>query len=149
MENLENKIMNDLKSAMKSKDQAALRGIRAIKAAILLLKTDGSGQELDGENEIKLLQKLVKQRQESYAIYLKQGRNDLAQIEKEEIDIIKRYLPDELSEVQIKNIIQNIINDTGSSGMKDMGKVMSLANKEIAGRADGKIIANIAKSLLN
>ncbi|HMQ06382.1 MAG TPA: GatB/YqeY domain-containing protein [Saprospiraceae bacterium] len=141
--------MNDLKSAMKSKDQAALRGIRAIKAAILLLKTDGSGQELDGENEIKLLQKLVKQRQESYAIYLKQGRNDLAQIEKEEIDIIKRYLPDELSEVQIKNIIQNIINDTGSSGMKDMGKVMSLANKEIAGRADGKIIANIAKSLLN
>ncbi len=149
MENLESKIMNDLKSAMKSKDQAALRGIRAIKAAILLLKTDGSGQELDTENEIKLLQKLVKQRQESYAIYLKQGRNDLAQIEKEEIDVIKRYLPEELSEEQIKEIVQNIINVTSSSGMKDMGKVMSLANKEIAGRADGKTVANIVKLLLN
>ncbi|CAG0911255.1 unnamed protein product, partial [Cyprideis torosa] len=140
---LEEKIMTDLKEAMKAKDQVALRSIRAIKAAILLAKTDGSGKELDEAAEIKMLQKLVKQRQESYDIYKKEGREELAQTEKEEIDVIQKYLPKQLSEEEIRPIIKQIVVDTAASSMKDMGKVMGIAGQKLAGQADGKTISSI------
>jgi len=146
---LEAKINNDLKEAMKNKDQVALRGIRAVKAAILLAKTDGSGEELNEEKEIKLLQKLVKQRQDSLEIYRKQNREDLAVVEVEEIEVIQRYLPEQLSEDKLKELIGKIIQDTGASGIKDMGKVMGLASQQLAGKADGKAIAAVVKSLLS
>ncbi|MBK8621848.1 MAG: GatB/YqeY domain-containing protein [Saprospiraceae bacterium] len=146
---LEAKINNDLKEAMKNKDQVALRGIRAVKAAILLAKTDGSGEELNEEKEIKLLQKLVKQRQDSLEIYRKQNREDLAVVEVEEIEVIQRYLPEQLSEEKLREIIGTIINETGASGIKDMGKVMGLASQQLAGKADGKAIAAAVKSLLS
>ncbi|MBK6362008.1 MAG: GatB/YqeY domain-containing protein [Saprospiraceae bacterium] len=147
--NLETKINNDLKEAMKNKDQAALRGIRAIKAAILLFKTDGSGQDLNEEKEIKLLQKLMKQRQDSLDIYVKQNRDDLAIVEREEMEIIQRYLPEQMNEEELKKVIQNIISETGASGIKDMGKVMGLASQKLSGKADGKTIAALVKDSLS
>jgi len=146
---LEEKINQDLKAAMKAKDTVALRGIRAIKSAILLSKTDGSGTELDEASEIKLLQKLVKQRQDSYDIYVKQDRADLSVVEKEEMDIISKYLPAQMSEDELKPIIAAIIEKTGAAGMKDMGKVMGMASAQLAGKADGKTISMIVKSLLS
>ena len=146
---LERKLMDDLKAAMKAKDQAALRSIRAIKAAILLMKTDGSGKEIDETAEIKLLQKLVKQRKDSLEIYVKQGRDDLAQTEREEIEIIEKYLPAQMGEDEIKGIVSGIIAETGATSMKDMGRVMGMANKKMAGQADGKTIATIVKSMLS
>jgi len=146
---LEEKINQDLKAAMKAKDTVALRGIRAIKSAILLSKTDGSGTELDEASEIKLLQKLVKQRQDSYDIYVKQDRADLSVVEKEEMDIISKYLPAQMSEDELKPIIAAIIEKTGAVGMKDMGKVMGMASAQLAGKADGKTISMIVKSLLS
>ena len=146
---LEKTLMPDLKAAMKSKDQAALRGIRAIKAAILLSKTDGSGKEIDKAGEIKLLQKLVKQRQDSLEIYAKQGRADLAKVEEEEIAVIQKYLPKQLGEEEIAKVINEVITQTGASGMKDMGKVMGMANQKLAGQADGKTIASIVKNVLS
>ena len=145
---LEKRITTDLKDAMKAKDQAALRGIRAIKAALLLLKTDGTGEEITGEKEIKLLQKLIKQRKDSLEIYEKQNREDLAVTEREEIAIIERYLPEQISEEDLKNILRQIIEKTGASSMRDMGKVMGMANQQLAGKADGKTIAGMVKSLL-
>jgi len=145
---LERRITDDLKTAMKAKDQAALRTIRAIKAAILLQKTDGSGAELNEEMEIKMIQKLAKQRQDSYDIYVKQNRQDLAAIEKEELEILKRYLPEQLSEDKIKEVVDEIIADVGAEGMKDMGKVMGFASKALAGKADGKTISGIVRSAL-
>ena len=146
---LEQRVMGDLKNAMKSKDQAALRGIRAIKAAIVLTKTDGSGKELDEAGEIKLLQKLVKQRQDSFDIFTKQGREDLAIVEAEEIEILKKYLPTQLGEEEILPIVKEIIASTGAVGMKDMGKVMGMASSKLSGQADGKTIASIVKQLLS
>jgi len=146
---LEEKINQDLKAAMKAKDTVALRGIRAIKSAILLSKTDGSGTELDEASEIKLLQKLVKQRQDSYDIYVKQDRADLSVVEKEEMDIISKYLPAQMSEDELKPIIAAIIEKTGAAGMKDMGKVMGMASAQLAGKADGKTISMIVRSLLS
>lgn len=145
---LEERIMPDLKAAMKAKDQASLRGIRAIKAALLLAKTDGSGTEMDDQKEIKLLQKLVKQRQDSYDIFAKEGREELAKTEMEEIEVIKRYLPEQMSEDDLKKEIQDIISKTGASSMKDMGKVMGMASAKLAGKADGKTISGIVKQLL-
>ncbi|MBK9150288.1 MAG: GatB/YqeY domain-containing protein [Saprospiraceae bacterium] len=145
---LEQKIANDLKEAMKSKDQAAMRAIRAIKAAILLFKTDGSGEELTPDKEIKLLQKLVKQRQDSLDIYTRQGREDLAVVEREEIEVIQRYLPEQLSEAKLKEVIAGIIAETGATSVKDMGKVMGVANQQLSGKADGKMIAAVVKELL-
>ncbi len=145
---LETKIMQDLKEAMKNKDEAAKRSIRAIKAAILLQKTDGSGKALDEAGEIKLLQKLVKQRQDSLEIYEKQGRDDLAKPEKEEIDVIKKYLPEQMSEADLEAALKKIIEMTGASSMKDMGRVMGMASKELGGKADGKTIAGMVKQLL-
>lgn len=146
--NLEQRINNDLKEAMKAQDQGALRGIRAIKSAILLFKTDGSGSELNDENEIKLLQKLVKQRQDSLDIYTKQNRDDLAKVEKEEIDIIMQYLPKQLEGEELENAIKTIISNVGATSVKDMGKVMGIASKDLAGKADGKSISEIVKKLL-
>jgi len=146
---LNEQITADLKEAMKAKDQVALRGIRAIKAALLLLKTDGTGAEVTEEKEIKLLQKLVKQRKDSLEIYVKQNREDLAAIEREEIPIIEKYLPEAMSPEDLKAAITKIVADTGASSMKDMGKVMGLANAQFAGKADGKTIASLVKELLS
>ena len=146
---LETRIMGDLKEAMKAKDQASIRSIRAIKAAILLVKTDGSGKELDEDGEIKLVQKLVKQRQDSLEIYEKQGRDDLALTEKEEIEILKKYLPEQMSEADLHAFIKELISEVGASSMKDMGKVMGIANQRLAGKADGKTIATLVRQLLS
>ena len=146
---LEARIANDLKEAMKNKDQAALRSVRAIKAAILLFKTDGSGNELDEASEIKIVQKLVKQRQDSLDIYNKQGREDLAVTEREEIAELLKYLPAQMSEDELKSSLQEIITETGATSAKDMGKVIGLANQRLAGKAEGKVIAAIVKELLS
>ena len=145
---LEKKVMSAMKTAMKNKDKDALRGLRAIKSAILLEKTSGSDKELDEEGEIKLLQKLIKQRKDSISIYEEQGRDDLAKTEKEEIEVIQQFLPEQLSEEELKGILQKIIDDTGASSMADMGKVMGRAMGEVKGRADGKTISAMVKRLL-
>ncbi len=145
---LENKINSDLKEAMKSKDKVSLRGIRAIKSAILLQKTDGSGVELDEAGEIKLLQKLIKQRKDSLEIYEKQQREDLAQNEREEIEVIARYLPKQFTPEELEEKLKEIIAQVGATSMKDMGKVMGIASKQFAGKADGKTISTIVKKLL-
>lgn len=142
------KINADLKEAMKAQDQVALRGIRAIKAAILLANTDGSGKEVDDDRAIQILQKLVKQRRESLDIYEKQNREDLAQVEREEIRIIERYLPAQMSEEELRTALNEIIQSVGAAGPKDMGKVMGAASKQLAGKADGKAISAIVKELL-
>lgn len=146
---LETRIMPDLKEAMRNKDQAALRGIRAIKAAILLIKTDGSGTELDEAGEIKLLQKLVKQRRDSLEIFVKQGREDLAAVEREEIAVIERYLPKQLDPAELEEMLKGIVAELGATSMRDMGKVMGVASKKLAGKADGKTISGIIKGLLS
>ena len=146
---LEEQINNDIKDAMKARDQAWLRGVRAVKAAILMAKTDGSGQELDQDREIKILQKLVKQRQESLLIYETQNRPDLAQIEKEEIAVIQKYLPQQLSNEELETLIKDLIQTHQASGIKDMGKIMGLASKALSGKADGKAIAEFVKKLLS
>lgn len=146
---LEEKINADLKTAMKAGDKAALRTIRSIKSAILLANTDGSGQTLNDETEIALLSKLLKQRQDSLKIYEDQGRDDLAAVEAEEIEVIKRYLPTQLSDAELESAIDDMISKTGASSMKDMGKVMGMANKELAGKAEGARIAAVVKSKLS
>ncbi len=145
---LEARLTTDLKDAMRAKDKVALRTIRAIKAAIIIIKTDGSGTVLDEAGEIKLLQKLAKQRKESLDIYVKQDREDLAIPEREEIEVIERYLPQQMGADELKAFIAGIVEKTGASSMKDMGKVMGMANKELAGRADGKAISAVVKELL-
>lgn len=147
--NLESLITNDLKEAMKAKDQVALRSIRAIKAAILIFKTDGSGDVLDTDKEIKLLQKLVKQRQDSLDIYTKQGREDLAVTEREEIAVIQKYLPAQLTDDELKAAITELIAESGATSIKEMGKVIGLANQRLAGKAEGKAIAATVKELLS
>jgi len=145
---LEEKIMEDLKTAMREKDEAAKRGIRAIKAAILLAKTDGSGQEVTPEREIQILQKLVKQRRESMEIYEREKREDLAKTEREEIAVIEKYLPQPLSAEELEEALRALIAETGAAGPKDLGKVMVQASKRLAGKADGKAICEMAKILL-
>src|SRR5688572_8036410 len=146
---LEQKIMAELKTAMLARDEASLRSLRAIKAAILLAKTsEGAGGELKEEDEIKLLQKLVKQRKDSLEIFQQQNRTDLAQKEQEEIEVIEKFLPKQLSAEELKAIISNIIAETGASSPADMGKVMGAATKQLAGKADGKAISTLVKELL-
>lgn len=145
---LEQKVMTELKAAMKAKDQAALRSLRAIKSALLLAKTDGSGAEMTEDKEIKLLQKLVKSRKDSLEIYEKQGREDLAVTEREEIAVISQFLPKQMDSAELEAFIKGIVEQTGASGMKDMGKVMGMASKQLAGKADGKTISTIVKGLL-
>jgi len=146
---LADKINQDLKTAMKAKDKQALKGIRAIKSAILLANTDGSGKALTEELEIKLLEKLVKQRKDSLEIYQQQGREDLAAVEQAEIEIISKYLPKQLSPEELEAAVKAIIEQTGASSMKDMGKVMGLASKQLARKADGKTISGVVKALLS
>ena len=145
---LEEKIMEDLKVAMKAQDKASMRGLRAVKSALLLLKTDGSGKEITPEREIQLLQKLVKQRRESIAIFEKENRADLAEVEKEEVAVIEKYLPEALSEEDLEKFIQALILSSGASSVKDMGKVIGLASKELAGKADGRAISDMVKKCL-
>jgi uncharacterized protein len=147
---LEQKVMADLKTAMLAKDEKALRALRAIKSAIILTKTaEGAGGEIKEEDEIKLLQKLVKQRKDSLEIYEKQNRPDLASKEKEEIEVIEKFLPKQMDAAELKSVIEKIIAETGASSPADMGKIMGIANKQLAGKAEGKTIAGIVKELLN
>jgi len=146
---LEQKVMADLKDAMKAKDEAALRGLRAIKAGIILAKTaEGAGGELKEADEVKLLQKLVKSRKDSLEIYQQQKREDLAKKEIEEIAVIEKFLPKQLSEAELKEKVAAIISETGASSPADMGKVMGVASKQLAGLAEGKAISAAVKELL-
>lgn len=146
---LEQKIMTELKAAMLAKNEGALRSLRAIKAAILLAKTsEGAGGELKEEDETKLLQKLVKQRRDSLEIFQQQNRADLAQKEQEELDVIEKFLPKQLSAEELKEAVAAIIAATGASSPADMGKVMGAATKQLAGKADGKAISALVKELL-
>ncbi|MEO8150565.1 MAG: GatB/YqeY domain-containing protein [Bacteroidia bacterium] len=145
--NLQEKINNDLKEAMKSKNEAALRALRAIKSAILLENTSGKG-ELDETTESKLLQKLVKQRKDSIEIYQQQNRADLAQTEIEEVAVIEKYLPSMMSEDEIKSELQKLIAQVDAKGLGDLGKVMGAATKHFAGKADNKVVSILVKQLL-
>ena len=147
---LEQKIMTELKTAMLAKDEAALRSLREVKAAILLAKTsEGASGELKEEDEIKLVQKLVKQRKDSLEIFQQQNRTDLAKKEEEEIAIISKVLPQQLSAEEIKAELVKIIAAVGASSPADMGKVMGAATKQFAGKADGKTISALVKELLS
>ncbi len=145
---LEEKINADLKQAMLNKDEAGLRAIRAIKSAILLSKTEKDAKELDNDLEIKLLQKLVKQRKDALEIFEKERRDDLAQKEREEILVIEKYLPAQMSVEELKAILKIIIAETGAKTPQDMGKVMGIASKQLAGKSDGKTISAVVKELL-
>ena len=146
---LEQKIMGELKTAMLAKDEAGLRSLRAVKAAILLAKTaEGGGGELKEEDEIKLLQKLVKQRKDSLEIFQQQNRADLAKKEEEEIAVIEKFLPQQMSASVLREELSTIIANTGASSPSDMGKVMAAATKQLAGKADGKAISAMVKELL-
>ena len=146
---LEQKIMAELKTAMLAKDEKTVRSLRAIKAAIILAKTsEGAGGEINEDAELKLLQKLVKQRKDSLEIYQQQNRADLAQKEQEEIEVIEKFLPKQLEGEELKAVIARIIAETGASSPADMGKVMGVATKQLAGQADGKAISAVVKELL-
>jgi len=147
---LEITINNDIKSAMIAKDKRKLEALRAVKSALLLIKTgkDTSFAEVPKELELKTLQKLIKQRRESAEIFSTQGRADMADEEIYQADIIQAYLPAQMSEDEVKEIVAKIIADTGASSMKDMGKVMGMASKQLAGKADNKIVSNIVRTLL-
>jgi uncharacterized protein YqeY len=145
---LQKEVMNKLKEAMKAKDKVALESLRAIKSALLLAQTSGDAKELSAEDEIKLVQKLVKQRKDSATLYQEQGREDLATPELEQVVVLEQFLPEQMGEDELKSIIAEIISKVGASSMKDMGKVMGMASKQLAGKADGKAISNVVKALL-
>lgn len=147
---LEQLINSDIKKAMLAKDKAQLRTLRAIKSQIILAKTaEGASEEMGKATEIKMLSKMVKQRKDSLEIYRTQGREELAAKEEEEIAVIENYLPKQLSTEELTTALQKIIDDTGASSMRDMGKIMGMASKQFAGKADGKAISTIVKQLLN
>ena len=147
---LELKITTALKEAMKSKNQIALTAFRAVKSAIMLHKTQKSSVgELSHEDELKILQKLVKQRKDSADIYNGQGRNDLADPEIKEAELIQQFLPKALSQDEVKEVVKSIIDETGAEGMKDMGKVMGMSTKKLMGKADGKMISTIVRGFLS
>ena len=147
---LEQTINQDIKTAMIAKDQVRLAGLRAIKAALLLAKTEkGKAEQVSPETELKVLQKLAKQRKESADIYQQQNRGDLYEIEISELAVIETYLPKQLDRDAIQSAVQAIIQETGASSIKDMGKVMGLANQRLAGQADGKTVALIVKEQLS
>ncbi|MFY8096675.1 MAG: GatB/YqeY domain-containing protein [Flavobacterium sp.] len=146
---LEKNIMDHMKEAMKAKDTVALEALRAIKSAIILAKTEaGAGDELSAEDEIKMLQRLVKQRKDSAAIYNEQGRADLAEPELAQVAVIEKFLPVQLTEAEVEVVVAKIITDNGFSGMAAMGQIMGLASKELVGKTDGKTISNVVKKLL-
>ena len=145
-----NSLNDELKAAMRAKDSLKLEALRAIKSAVLLAKTATAGDvDLTEEEEIKLLQKLVKQRKDSAVIFKEQNRDDLALPEEAQAEVIAQFLPDQLSQQEIEQIVDEIVAKTGAQGMKDMGKVMGMASKEMAGKADGKTISTIVKQKLN
>ena len=148
--NLEQKIMTELKTAMLAKDEAPLRSLRAVKAAILLAKTaEGATGELKEEDEMKLLQKLVKQRKDSLDIFRQQQRDDLARKEEEEIAVIEKFLPRPMDPGELRAAVAKIIAEQGASSPADMGKVMGVASKQLAGKADGRTISTLVKELLS
>ena len=147
---LQNKVMDAMKTAMKAKDTQSLEALRAVKSALLLAQTETAAKaDLTEEEEIKLLQKQVKQRKDSAAIYTEQGRNDLAEPELAQAKIIEQFLPQQLSEAEVAKIVDEIIAETGATSMADMGKVMGLASAKLAGKADGKTISTAVKSRLS
>ena len=147
---LQTKVMEALKEAMKAKDTVALESLRAIKSAILLARTEaGASEELSEADELKLLQKLVKQRKDSAALYTQQGRNDLAEPELAQMAVIEKFLPAQLSEAEVEEALKGIIAQVGATSPKDMGKVMGAATKQLAVKADGKLISDIVKKLLS
>src|SRR5690606_1013638 len=147
---LQQDIMSALKEAMKAKDQTALTALRAVKSATLLAQTEeGATTEITEDQELKIIQKQVKQRRDSAAIYLAQGREDLAAPELAEADIISQFLPVALSDEDVEKVVVRVINEVGAQGMKDMGKIMGLVSQELAGQTDGKTISNIVKAKLS
>ena len=146
---LQKQIMEELKLAMKSKDSVALQALRAVKSAFLLAKTEaGAGDDLTSEQEMKIIQKQVKQRKDSAAIFIEQGRQDLADPELKEVAILEKFLPEALSEEAIEKVVLETISNLGAEGMKDMGKVMGVVSKQLAGQADGKTISGIVRKNL-
>ena len=147
---LEKTINSDIKQAMLAKDSKKLQALRAVKAAILLAKTDkrASG-DLSEDVEMKILQRLVKQRKESAEVYNSQNRDDLAEEELFQATVIENYLPEQMSEAGVRDIVHKIIDETGASGMRDMGKVMGMATRQLAGKADNRLISSIVKEILN
>jgi uncharacterized protein YqeY len=146
---LQDKIMVAMKEAMKSKDSMALSALRAVKSELLLAQTSGSGKEMTESDEIKILQKLVKQRKESATIFSEQGREDLVQPELEQAKVIEQFLPEQLSIEEVSKIVDEVITQTGAISMKDMGKVMGITNSRLEGKADGKTISGIVKERLS
>ncbi len=145
---LEKDIMAAMKDAMKQKDQTRLAALRAVKSEILLAKTSGDSEELTETDEVKLVQKLVKQRRDSAKIYAEQNRQDLAEPELAQAAVLEKFLPEQMSEQEVQKVVDDIIAQTNASGMKDMGKVMGQANQKMAGRADGRTISNVVKARL-
>ena len=146
---LQQQVMEQMKTAMKAKDKIALESLRAIKSALLLAQTEtGSSAEMTEEDEVKLIQKLVKQRKDSAAIFKEQGRDDLAEPELAQVSVIEQFLPAQLSEAEIEKVVVETIETTGASGMQDMGRVMGMVSKKLAGQADGKTISTIVKKKL-
>ncbi|TVR86698.1 MAG: GatB/YqeY domain-containing protein [Saprospirales bacterium] len=146
---LKEKINNDIKEAMKARDKNALKSLRSIKSAILLAETDGSGKEVGDAEVTRIIQKLAKQRQESYDLYVEQNRTDLANIEKDELEVLEEYLPKQMDEGELKDFLSNLVSDLNAEGMKDMGRVMGEAQKKLAGRADGKTVSSVVRELLS
>lgn len=146
---LENTINEAIKTAMREKDKVALDSLRAVKAQILLLKTEAKGAEVSAEQEIAILQRMIKQRKDSFEQFAAQGRNDLAEVEEAQMKVIEQFLPQQLSSQELEAEIKNIIAETGVVSMKDLGKVMGTASKMLAGKSDGKSISEMAKKLLS
>jgi len=147
---LEKQVNDALKEAMKAKDEAKLRALRAIKSAVLLAKTEeGASDDLSEDDELKILTKLSKQRKDSLEIFEKEGRDDLAKKEKEELEVIATFLPEQMSEGDLRTYLTDLVAKVGAESMRDMGKVMGMASKDLAGKADGKTISNIVKELLS
>ncbi len=146
---LQDKVMQEMKTAMKAKDSVALESLRAIKSALLLAQTEkGVGKGLSEEEEIKMVQRLVKQRKDSASIYKEQGREDLASAELAQVQVIEKFLPEQLDEAAIEKVVTETIQQLGADGMKDMGKVMGIVTQKLAGQADGKTISNIVRKQL-
>ncbi|MBK1894844.1 GatB/YqeY domain-containing protein [Chryseobacterium paridis] len=146
---LENIITEAIKTAMRAKDKVALDSLRAVKSQIQLLKTEAKGAEVSAEQEIAILQRMIKQRKDSYEQFTAQGRTDLAEVEDSQMKVIEKFLPQQLTSEELETEIKNIISQTGAESIKDLGKVMGLASKALAGKSDGKSISEMAKKLLS
>ena len=146
---LQKEVMEQIKAAMRSKDKVSLEALRALKSAFLLANTSGDKVELSEEDEIRIVQKLIKQRKDSAALYLEQNRNDLADPELAQASVLEQFLPKQMSKEELKEAIAEIVQKTGANSMKDMGRVMGMASKQFAGKADGKAISGIVKELLS